>query len=173
MALEIPDGVVRDAALSEHAVRIAQMVQEQMARLQQMTATMAADAQVVVNQAIEEAMARLDRLERIDVYRAEESAPGEAYERLAAFYRTMLPTFHEITEEDMQLAVAHLLPEKVPQATRTVWLEFLRRGNARAALGMSGTTRVCLLTFYVDLPTFALREGTTLVIATETPTQNH
>lgn len=167
-AVEIPTGVTLDNNISQEALTLAK--QQFVTLKQNLTAFAqnlppdqkgAMDAVLVI---IEE---KLNRLDRIEVYFAQENAPGAAFTAMYDFYKNKLSAFQEAGTEELQFAVAGLPPNMLPEPTVTALSNLIDQGKVKVFMGGSGKSRVSVLTVYLNPKTFELIEKTTVVIATE------
>jgi hypothetical protein len=174
-AIDIPDGVTHDEALSVQALDMAKqqftMLKQQLTAMAQ---TLPPDQKAMVENAIAIIDGKLTRLERIDVYFADEASAGEAYDRIYDFYMDKLEGIQDIGPEEIQFAIANdpgMIPDKIKDSLDAL-LEPNSGYEVKGITGTSGKSRLSLLSVYIypqpsDPQTFELKKGTTLVIATD------
>ncbi|PID58855.1 hypothetical protein CSB45_02325 [candidate division KSB3 bacterium] len=170
-AVEIPDGFTRNEVLSAQAL---EMAKQQFTLLEQQLVMIAQSSppeqQVTINQALSMVKEKLARLDRVDVYLADEATPGASYETIYDFYKGILSNVQDVDTHDMQFAVTQVPPGLIPPATLNSLMALLSPESAyevKAAIGTSGKSRVSISTVYINSQTFELIKGTTLVIATD------
>jgi hypothetical protein len=164
--IEIQPTLQLDANLSQQALTLAKqqftVVKEQLTALLH---GLPPDQQEAVKQAISILDAKLARLDRIEVYFADENNPGEAFETLYNFYKQKM-ALQDVSSEELQYAVAQAAPfGLIPQKTLDSLTPLLKQKKAKAAVGGKGKSRISLLTVYINPETFELIEKTTVVIA--------
>jgi hypothetical protein len=164
--IEIHPALQLDANLSQQALTLAKqqftMVKEQLTAL---LTGLPPDQREAVKQAIAIVDAKLAKLDRIKVYLADETNPGEAFETLYNFYKQKM-TLEDVGSEELQYAVAQAVPfGLIPQQTRDSLTPLLEQKKVKAAVGGKGKSRISLLTRYINPETFELIEKTTVVIA--------
>jgi hypothetical protein len=164
--IEIHPALQIDTNLSQQALTLAKqqftMVKEQLTAL---LTGLPPDQREAVKQAIAIVDAKLAKLDRIEVYLADESNPGEAFETLYNFYKQKM-TLQDVGSEELQYAVAQAAPfGLIPQQTLNSLTPLLEQKKVKAAVGGKGKSRISLLTVYINPETFALIEKTTVVIA--------
>jgi hypothetical protein len=168
--VDVPDGFIRDAALSEGAVAEAQVQFTSLKfQLEELAKTLPPDQAALVNQAIAMIEDKLNNLDRIDVYRpsSQETSPGEAYDTVYDFYKTRLTDWHDIENNQIEIALPNVPPNLIPPETLASLNDVVDEGFVRAAGGQSGASKVSISTVYIDYPDKMLVKGTTIVIATE------
>ncbi len=167
-ALDVPDGVEKDEALSQQALSMAITQFEQLqGQLAAIAESLPDDQQQAVTEVITLIDQKLQHLDRIDVYFAREKIPGEAYDRIYEFYKNTLSNVMSVDSNEVLFAITNVPPGMIPQQTMDSLMPLLEAGNVRAAVGQSGKSRVSILNVYIRPDTFELVEGTTLVIASD------
>ena len=167
-AVEIPANLTRDEALSQNALNAAKAQFEVLkTQLNVMMQGAEEDQKALLTQTIAMVEARLNRLERIDVYRAQEDAMGDAYDSVLAFYQGKLGMLQSVGSEELQFAVMQAPEGLIPEETLNAFTALADEGNIKASTGTSGKSRVSILTVYLNPATFELIEGTTVVVSTD------
>lgn len=169
-AVDLPEGAVKDDAVSGIALENAQKVfAAQKAALQQYLATdteLPEDQKAFIESLLATAEQQLQTLGKMEIYFVEEAAPGEAYNAVVDFYQNKLNNFTSVNSEELMMLLDSPV-EIMPEATRTALDEMISNGSARAAAGTSGgTSRVSIMTFYIRPDTLELIQKTTVVVAT-------
>ena len=172
-ALDIPDGVTRDPAMSDGALALAQqqftMLKQQLTGMAQ-SPSMPPEQQTAINGAIAVIEDKLQRLDRVDVYFAAEDTPGEAYGSVYDFYKNNLSMMQDVSGDEVEFAVTQVPQGMIPQPTMDSLMALLAPDSGydvKGATGTSGKSRVSILTVYLNPTTFELIKGTTVVIATD------
>ena len=116
--IEIHPALQLDVNLSQQALTLAKqqftMVKEQLSALLK---GLPPDQQEAVKQAIAIVDAKLAKLDRIEVYFADENNPGEVFETLYNFYKQKM-ALQDVGSEELQYAVAQAAPfGLIPQQT--------------------------------------------------------
>ena len=168
-AVDLPEGAVKDDALSGIALEKAQEVfAAQKAALQQYLATdteLPEDQKAFIESLLATAEQQLQTLGKMEIYFVEEAAPGEAYNTVVDFYQNKLNNFTNLGSEELAMMLD--TPLVMPEETKTAFEAMINDGSARAAAGTSGgTSRVSIMTFYIHPGTLELIQKTTIVVAT-------
>ncbi len=168
-AVDLPEGAVKDDALSGIALEKAQEVfAAQKAALQQYLATdteLPEDQKAFIESLLATAEQQLQTLGKMEIYFVEEAAPGGAYDAVVDFYQNKLNNFTNLGSEELAMMLD--TPLVMPEETKTAFEAMINDGSARAAAGTSGgTSRVSIMTFYIHPDTLELIQKTTIVVAT-------
>ena len=168
-AVDLPEGAVKDDALSGIALEKAQEVfAAQKTALQQYLATdteLPEDQKAFIESLLATAEQQLQTLGKMEIYFVEEAAPGEAYDAVVKFYQNKLNNFTNLGSEELAMMLD--APLVMPEETKTAFEAMINDGSARAAAGTSGgTSRVSIMTFYIHPDTLELVQKTTIVVAT-------
>ena len=168
-AVDLPEGAVKDDALSGIALEKAQEVfAAQKTALQQYLATdteLPEDQKAFIESLLATAEQQLQTLGKMEIYFVEEAAPGEAYDAVVKFYQNKLNNFTNLGSEELAMMLD--APLVMPEETKTAFEAMINDGSARAAAGTSGgTSRVSIMTFYIHPDTLELIQKTTIVVAT-------
>jgi len=167
-AVEIPANLTRDDALSQNALNAAKAQFEVLkTQLNVMMQGAEEDQKALLTQTITMVEERLNRLERIDVYRAQEDAMGDAYDSVLTFYQGKLGMLQSVGSEELQFAVMQAPEGLIPEETLNAFMALTDEGKVKASTGTSGKSRVSILTVYLNPATFELIEGTTVVVSTD------
>ncbi len=169
LAADVPTGATKNDELSAIALTKAKEVfaAQKEKLLQQLDADTALpdDQKQFIKMVLGKAEQQLAMLTSIDVYFVDESAPGAAYDEVFEFYEGKLNHFETIANDDLAALAGYPLDVMTPE-TQASLQQLLDAGDARAAGGTSGSSRVSVMTFYIHPETLEFIHKTTISVAT-------
>lgn len=175
--IELYPGLQRNAAMSDQALESWRTSFENLKQgLAMIAEGLPPDQQELINQAVAVIDQKLADLQRIDVYTIAENTDGEAFPAVRDFYKTQMlleevdsavfkQQLQAMQEEGISPEMFQAIP--LPESAIDQLLQLIDQGQFQAASGGSGKSRISILTVYVNPQSGEVREGTTVVIATD------